>query len=606
MASQDSGYQKLTQEEIQNRLENALSDKLDTEAQPGDLITAQLKAEAETLAENQEEALERVYNSAYLADATGEELDKVVGVIGVTRQEATTATGTARFSRDTPAKSEYTIPRGSQIQADESEPLVFETTEKSALAEIDRFENGDLNKWNGDTGSVSVVATSNLSGSYVAELPATSGVRIETDRTDFKPGTTFTAEIYPSSGSVTGLQFGIQDSSNYFEAVVDEAAQDLKLRLVEGGSEVSLSDNTTASIPADSASYLEVHWGLYEDTEAVLYSTENRETELCSVTMSDSREWGAGPVAVLSKDSTATSQVDTLSTRSVVMNIESQDAGTKTNLGPDTIRVITESITGVEAVSNPVATGNPSNLNTDWNPFVLGEDRENDEELRERAFNTTSIGGSASVNAIDTEISRVDGVKALTLNRNREESTVNGLPPHSFEAIVYGGSDEDIARAIFKAEAIDSHDVGGINGNGASYIIQSSVTGDTEEINWSRPNKIDLNFTLDLIVDDTYVGDEEIRSAVTNYVGGTGLDGNFVNGLNVGEDVYSAVLKREVVGPDETGVWEVDSLTIDSGTDGTDDTTTTASGAEVLAVADNEVAITNARDGSITINTTQK
>mgnify|MGYP006896970974 CR=1 FL=1 len=70
--------------------------------------------------------------------------------------------------------------------------------------------------------------------------------------------------------------------------------------------------------------------------------------------------------------------------------------------------------------------------------------------------------------------------------------------------------------------------------------------------------------------------------------------------------VGGAVLKREVVGPDKTGVWEVDTLSIDKNNDGTDDTTTTTSGAEVLPVAGNEVAVTDARDGSITINSTQR
>ena len=58
--------------------------------------------------------------------------------------------------------------------------------------------------------------------------------------------------------------------------------------------------------------------------------------------------------------------------------------------------------------------------------------------------------------------------------------------------------------------------------------------------------------------------------------------------------------------PEETGVWEVDSLKIDADGDGTDDTETTQSGADVLVVENNEVAITNARDGSINITVNDK
>ena len=40
--------------------------------------------------------------------------------------------------------------------------------------------------------------------------------------------------------------------------------------------------------------------------------------------------------------------------------------------------------------------------------------------------------------------------------------------------------------------------------------------------------------------------------------------------------------------------------------DGTDDTVELANGANVYSISDEEVAITNARDGSITITTTEK
>jgi hypothetical protein len=47
-------------------------------------------------------------------------------------------------------------------------------------------------------------------------------------------------------------------------------------------------------------------------------------------------------------------------------------------------------------------------------------------------------------------------------------------------------------------------------------------------------------------------------------------------------------------------------LTLDTNQDGTDDTTAIGSGADVLEIADSEIARVNARDGSITINTVTK
>jgi uncharacterized phage protein gp47/JayE len=605
MPVQDGEYKKLSAEEIQERLENNLEEKFDTTAQPGDLVTRQLAAEAETLAENQEEALRRVHQAAYLADATGEELDKVVDIIGLSRNTANPSTGTVKFYRETPPTSTYTIPNGATVQTSGTDQIEFNTTEQDSLRYISGFEDGNLNDWNGEVASFSILNTSAMSGNYALEVPATADVNITTEQ-EFGVGTTFGFNINLSSGSSTAIQFGKQDASNYLECVVDENAQDFKIRTVEEGSETGLFNNNSATIPSGQSLYMEITWGLYKDTEAVLYETNNRENIHSSVSLNENIEWESGSFGITSKDSTATALVDELSTRSVHINIEANENGTVTNVGPNTITTIGTSLAGVESVTNPKPTGSPKEINTNFSPFVLGEETETDEELRERAFNSTSIGGSATVNAIDARLREIEGVKALTLNRNRKNTMVDGMPSKSFEVIIYGGSDEDVGRAIFETASIDSNDVGGINGVGASYTINSSVTKESEVINFSRPNEVNLDIELDLIVDENFIGEIDIRSIIVNYIGGTGVSGDFVNGLDVGEDIYKSVLARKLVDPEETGVWEVDNISIDKDQDGTNDIETTTSGAEVLAVSNNEVALTNARDGSITITTTQK
>jgi uncharacterized phage protein gp47/JayE len=602
----DGEYQKLTKEEIQEQLEDSLEDKLDATAQAGDLVSKQLEAEAETLAQNQEEALSRVHRAAYLRDATGQELDKVVDIIGLTRNDANGSTGTIKLWRDTPPTSDYIVPSGAGVQTSGPNPTQFVTTEQDALTFIGGFEDGSLNNWENETSKFSVVSTAALIGDHALELPAETEASIRSAEDSFGVGTTFTGEVLPEVGSITGFRFGIQDQDNYIECEIDEAAQDLNLRVVEDGSEVSLSNNDTATIPTGTRTYFEIEWGLYDDTTVTLYESKDRDVELCSVSISDDQPWTEGPVAIVSLDNAATQLLDQLTTRAVIVNIRAEGVGPETNVGPNRIETISNTITGVEEITNPVATGKPTLDDTDRTPLLIGEDRETDEQLRQRAFDSTSIGGSATVNALNTELRRIDGVQAMTLNRNRKETKQNGLPPHSFEAIVYGGSDEEVARTIFNTASIDSHDVGGINGVGTTYDITSNVTKETETVSFSRPNRLDLNITLDLVVDENYVGETDIRSIIANFIGGTDIQGNFVTGLDVAEEVYLAVLKRKIVNPEQTGVWEVNTVEIDKNGDGTDDTETTASGAEVLAVDDNEVAITNARDGSISITTTQK
>jgi uncharacterized phage protein gp47/JayE len=606
MPLKDGEYEKLTKEEIQRSLERNLNKELDTTAQPGDLVSAQLAAEAETLVQNQEEALQRIYQAAYLEDATGEDLDKVVDIIDLNRLEASSSTGVVRMWRESPPTSDYIIPRGSRVQTGGSDPIEYELTQSSKLAYIDGWESGNFNNWDGDVAEYDIVETDEMTEERALQVPATDGVDIFTEEL-YGIGTVFTTDLKVEDGSKTALRFGIQDQSNYLEAVINSNGGDLSIRLIEEDSVVRSNINNSADIPNNQNIYAEVRWGHYDDHQLTLYESNSRDTELSSITLGADREWPEGAFGIASYDGNATALLDEITTRSVLLNIRSIKPGTEGNLGPYTVNTIGDPITGIQSVTNPVAVGKPTIQDTNFSPLLVGENRETDEELRERAFNSNSIGGAATANALESQIREVKGVKALTLNRNREESTSdNGLPPHSFEAIVYGGADEEIAEAIFNTASIDSHDVGGINGNLAEYDIQSDVTNDTETISWTRPVRLNLDIELDLIVDDNYVGENEIKSIVVDYIGGTAIRGQFVEGLDPGDDIYEAVLKRKLVNPEETGVWEVDTLKIDANGDGTDDTETTASGADVLVVDNNEVAITNARDGSINITTNDK
>jgi hypothetical protein len=238
--------------------------------------------------------------------------------------------------------------------------------------------------------------------------------------------------------------------------------------------------------------------------------------------------------------------------------------------------------------------------------LTLGQKREDDAALRQRAFENSSIGGAASRSALEAAMSQLDSIQSVNTKRNRSDEVVDGLPPHSYELIIYGGDAAKIAEIMDQTASIDSQDVGGIHGTEVTYDVESDVTGSVDTYHWSSPAEINLDITIDLIVDDTYIGDSAIRSLIINYVGGTDNDGSQVAGLSNGEDVYLSVLKTKLINPDETGVWEVDALTVDDNADGTDDTVELANGANVYSISDEEVAITNARDGSITVNTVMK
>jgi hypothetical protein len=605
MPTKNGEYVPLTEGEIYERLKQNFEAQFDQEISVGDLVEKQLQAQARTLEQNQEQALQKVYEAGYLEEAGGKELDKVVGNIGLTRREAVQPTGVVRYGRRKPAKASYTIPRGSVVQTGGSDPLEYSTRETAKLTLIDDWESNDLTNWTGDTGSFSIESTNPIAGSCSLSVPATDGVVITSTDESFTRGTTFGCRLNPASGSVTAFQFGKQGSGDFLEAVVHTGGDDLRLRYVANGTQQN-SATSNVTVPTDESSYVEFQWSHYEELHCTVYGSEERDTEVGSVTLPAPSSWSEGSVGIKSKDSTATALIDSLGTREVLVNIRAEQGGVESNVGTGRITVDASGVPGVESVKNPVAVGDGSYDDLNDSPLIVGRKREDDEELRQRAFDNTSIGGAATLDALGTEINRIEGVQSLTMRRNRSESTVNGLPPHSFEAIVYGGENEDIANTIHGTMSIDSTDHGGAFGTEVTYDIESDITGQTETIHWSRPTEVALNITVELIVDDGYIGDDVVASRIVEYIGGTDVDGNQLPGLDVGENVYENVLGSRLVDPAETGVWEMDSITIDADGDGTDDTTTLASGADVYAVANNEVATANARDGTITVNTTQK
>lgn len=605
MPAQDGEFYRLTEEQIKSNLEDNLKQLLDKSADPGNLVTKQLDAEATTLAENQEEALERVYYAGYLEDAEGKELDKLVDLISLTRREASPATGTATFSRETPPTSTYTIPSGTKIQTEGLPPIQFETTDPSALQFIEGWENNDLAKWIGNVDDFSVVESDTLRENYAVQLPAIAGSSIKLESGGFSIGTTFNANVKPQSGSITEFRFGQQDESHYHAAIVDLSAGEIQLETVKEGSIVT-SSSQQVTIPADTEAHVEFRWSIHNQNRITLYDSPEKGEELATLFLDNPTQWAGGNLALASGDGQATSLVGDLTTTQSTVNIEAVNGGIDTNIGPDQIKTIADGVAGVESVTNQVSTGNTKYLNSELNPFSPGQERETDEELRERAFNNTSIGGAATGTAIKSKVRDLPGVESVTVFKNKTGEVKDGLPSQSFEVLVYGGSNEDIANAIHDTASLDSQDVGGIHGTENTYTVSTDLASNSVTIHFSRPQKLDVNIELDLIVDDSYIGDNEVKSIIVGYIGGTDLDGSFMPGSEAGEDIYEAVLKQQIIDPVEHGVWEVDTLTIDKNGDGTDDTTTLANGADVLEVADSEITQTSARDSSITINTSKK
>lgn len=153
-----------------------------------------------------------------------------------------------------------------------------------------------------------------------------------------------------------------------------------------------------------------------------------------------------------------------------------------------------------------------------------GADAETDAAFRARRLLALLGSGSATLNAIRGSLLTVTGVTAVSVFENVSNVIDgDGRPPHSFEALVSGGVDQDILDDIFdtKSAGIESH--GSVSGT----AVDSQ--GNSHTVKFSRPAGVNIWLELDLTVDANYPadGDNQVETSVLA----------FGDALDIGEDV---------------------------------------------------------------------
>jgi len=613
-------YEKLSETEIRNALETELRNEFgeDIDLTESSVFTTLATVLATTLNSNQEESLQDVYQSAFLETATGEDLEKVVAIIGLQRRDAVHATGVERFNSDQPVTQDYTIQAGTVVQTDSDNPIEFETVDPVSFKYVTGFESQDFADLSGDTGSATFNTVDPYAGAAALEIGATNGTHVWQDDEPLFEGTEYRLRIKTGSGGVPIATFGVQDANNYYQVALDEPAGEIRIEKVEAGS-ISETIDTNAGLTIPTGKYLdlEIDWRIdgqiqvevRDDDEGSL--SEDDATVVGTAGGSDSagdNRWREGFVGYKSGDATATKQYDESSTAATSADIRAVTGGVQGNIGASTLTVAPSPPNGVDNVTNVFPTGNRDFLDLTGDPFTIGRDEESDDALRERAQESVSGGGDATHDAlVNTLLNDVSGVTSVTIFENKTETDntgSGGLPPYSFEAVVFGGADLDVAEAIFEKKAVTSRDYGGANGSLVTETVTADSNGQTFDIEFSRPTELNVDFSMDLVVDDTYIGDSELSNLIVEYVGGTLSDGTEAVGLGVGEDVRIDQIEDIVVG-DDTGVIGFDTNASVEDITTTPSKTTDGNGLEIVDVGANEVAQTDATDGSITITTTE-
>jgi len=229
--------------------------------------------------------------------------------------------------------------------------------------------------------------------------------------------------------------------------------------------------------------------------------------------------------------------------------IQAIELGITGNKASGTITSITSPLIGLISVTNATAT-------------TGGNDIETDAEFRQRYDNSIAKGGASTAEAIQAELLAVVNVKDAVVTENDTMATVDSIPPKAIRSMLYGGTDSDIANAIFDTKAA------GIQAYGTTVVPVTDVNGIVHSIGFSRVAEVAVYVNVSLTKDVELfplTGEVTIKTAIIAYIGGLDEDSTEYFGLGLGDDViYTKIigLCHSVAGVlDVTVTLSIDNIT---------------------------------------------
>jgi hypothetical protein len=201
---------------------------------------------------------------------------------------------------------------------------------------------------------------------------------------------------------------------------------------------------------------------------------------------------------------------------------------------PGTITRIVDVVAGLATVNNP-------------SPAVAGTDEQRDEQLRVTRAAAVGRPGSNQIDSMTGELFAVAGVRRVKVYENDTNSAAvtpdnpYGLPAHSIAPIIDGGTDEDVALAIYlkKNPGVLLFQAGAP----FEVTVQSpSFPDNFKVIKASRPNYIDAILVVEIKDDGTLPvdADQQIKDAIIEFAEGELIPADVgfkITGFGIGETV---------------------------------------------------------------------
>jgi len=172
----------------------------------------------------------------------------------------------------------------------------------------------------------------------------------------------------------------------------------------------------------------------------------------------------------------------------------------------------------ITEIDSPVTGWDTVNNTSDANE---GTNEESDPDLRARRQRSVARDAQAIIDGIRAAVENIDNVtQALVLENDTDAVDANGLPAHSFQVVVSGGADIDVADIIWLKKPAGIQAFGDIT----EQVIDSQ--GISHDISFSRPTAVTIyvEVTLTTFAEYPANGDDLIKQAIVDYANGDLVD----------------------------------------------------------------------------------
>lgn len=188
----------------------------------------------------------------------------------------------------------------------------------------------------------------------------------------------------------------------------------------------------------------------------------------------------------------------------VTVTAQSVNKTSAANVNANQINVLVDQITGIDAVNNS-------------NPADGGADKENDLDYQERIHLSNESPSNPTKNGIISALLKVPGVQLADVDFNSDWKNANeqGDPPGSIHIYVQGGTNEDIAKAIFNVYGY------GVPLAGEVEYPVTDIGGHKQVVRFSKAKSISIYAKITLAVNEDFdesTSISELQQNITEYI----------------------------------------------------------------------------------------